>query len=312
MELFDSPNFREGWTASSETLASLHQHPLFSVDPMKMTDSQFAKFGVGLFDVTDAAQSQINVVHGQTTRSCETNKGEAPHCGVGETLRNFWTLPSDIRVTPTKRATVPSDITPLINMVLSALETPSRLEVATHVKLEFKQHRQKRFRLPRGGPVPVEGQYVIVQRSDGLVDCGLCVGTDCEPEEVSAGTNGRIVVSGRAASATLIGAIGGAKANACAGIVVRPANDTDYQLIENGLPAMENKAIGLCHQLVHFLHLPFEVVDAEFTFDMKEVVISYRVLTTSSSTSAPNLPRLQRELSHSLKSTVVLHPITSP
>lgn len=241
--------------------------------------------------------------------------------------------------TPIKRPTTTSDITPLVNqMVLSALETPARPNTqpaqrassttsdsvlgpdnkATLVILEFKQERRCRYLRPNNTTI-LPGQYAIVKRIDGVIDSGLCVDlqtvTVFRPESSVAAPAGPLVdklnrnenQQSQKKSNVVEDSEGQKKFSSCDGVVIRAADDVDHHTIDEVLPQLEDRAMTLCHQLVHFLHLPFEVRDAEYAFDRSQVNIMYAVISQQPAPRVPtNLSRLQREIAFSLKTKVNL------
>jgi len=164
---------------------------------------------------------------------------------------------------------------------------PSRIDFTSIVVLEFKMGRRLRFK--SNGIKVTAGQWVVVQLdSNGHVDMGQCVGVYSFAER-------------------------GAIPRGCgfneAGVVVRTADASDCERMNDALPKAEQQALQKAHQLIHFLHLPFQVIDAEFQFDLKAVIIFYSLAPQEYTSMVPNVSRLQRELSHSLKARVVLEQL---
>jgi hypothetical protein len=75
------------------------------------------------------------------------------------------------------------------------------------------------------------------------------------------------------------------------------------------LPQLEEHALYECHQLIHFLHLPFVCVDAEYSFDQKGCRLFYSLAPQRCTSSVPNVSRLQRELSYKLRCKVILEQV---
>lgn len=88
--------------------------------------------------------------------------------------------------------------------------------------------------------------------------------------------------------------------------IVRVATAEDCKVINNELPQLEQRAMTECQRLIYFLHLPFVCIDTEYTFDRSQVRVHYVLAPHECTTVIPNLSRLQRELSFSLKARVTL------
>jgi hypothetical protein len=158
------------------------------------------------------------------------------------------------------------------------------------VVVEFKQERRMRFKCAAavaGQQPPQVGQYVVVEYELGNgVDCGLCVGvfTPKQRHLIPRDWDCGCVV----------------------GQVLRLATPSDCIKINEEMPDLEARALERAHNMVHFLHLPFDVIDAEFQFDLTVVRIFYSLAPREHTTAAPNMSRLQRELGFFLKAKVVL------
>jgi hypothetical protein len=94
------------------------------------------------------------------------------------------------------------------------------------------------------------------------------------------------------------------------GTILRNASVEDCDAINEILPQWEECALRECHQLIHFLHLPFTCVDAEYTLDGSVCRIFYALAPQSCTSIMPNVSRLQRELSFKLKCKVLLEQKT--
>ena len=154
------------------------------------------------------------------------------------------------------------------------------------VVLEFKMQRKLRFK--SNGVVVMVGQCVVVQLANCHVDMGQCCGvySYAKRHRIPRGTG-----------------------FGDAGAVLRVANEADCKVLNELIPALEERSLSKAHQLVHFLHLPFAVADAEFQFDCKVVIIYYSLVTSQSTTITPNISRLKRELSHAINAKVILEQV---
>lgn len=174
--------------------------------------------------------------------------------------------------------------------------TAAHREVSPTAVVEFKMNRKLRFRIPLELMSQIQnGTYVVVQvDSTGVIDAGQCVQVFDFHERY------------------LIPRSLGQRDN---GSLLRCATPEDCKIINETLPQMEEHALSECHQLIHFLHLPFICVDAEYSFDAKCVKVFYSLAPTAETTIIPNISRLQRELSFKLGCKVILEQVrftTSP
>ena len=91
--------------------------------------------------------------------------------------------------------------------------------------------------------------------------------------------------------------------------MLRLANEDDCRVINDVIPEKEENALAKAHQLVHFLHMPFTCIDAEFQFDLKVVNLYYTLTPQAYTSVIPNVSRLQRELGFLLKAKVHLEQL---
>lgn len=154
------------------------------------------------------------------------------------------------------------------------------------VILEFKMKRLVRFRCPLDvGTVSLQ-QFCIVQFDHtGVEDAGMCVAMYMHAERH-----------------TIPRSLGPADA----GVVLRLATTEDCLVINDQLPVLEEVGLSAACQLIHFLHLPFVCVDAEYTFDRKQVKMFYSLAPQSSTSIVPNFSRFQRELAFKLGCKVTI------
>jgi hypothetical protein len=149
--------------------------------------------------------------------------------------------------------------------------------------------RLARFRYPAEmGPIALQ-QFCIVQLDhSGTEDAGMCVAfytwqdRHNVPRSLGPSDNG---------------------------VVIRLATEADCVVINDELPVLEEMALtNACH-LIHFLHLPFVCVDAEFTFDKRQVKMFYSLAPQSSTSIVPNFSRFQRELAFKLGCKVQIEQV---
>lgn len=156
--------------------------------------------------------------------------------------------------------------------------------------LEFKMGRRLRCRtsLTNLGAHSM-GQYFIVQiDSNGFEDAGVCVGIVQLHERHTLHR-----VFGHSDQATIL----------------RAATPADCTVINETLPALEEVALQRGFELIHFLHLPFVCVDAEYTFDGCGCRLYYALAPQACTSIVPNVSRLQRELSFKLKCKATLEQV---
>lgn len=159
--------------------------------------------------------------------------------------------------------------------------------------LEFKMGRKLRCRSDStdfvANPNSAVGQYFIATvDSTGLEDAGVCTAVVPMAERH---TLHRIF--GHSDQATIL----------------RVADIEDCNCINDVLPEMEEAALLCCHDLIHFLHLPFVCVDAEYSFDKKGCKVFYALAPQACTSIVPNVSRLQRELSCKMKCKMVLEQV---
>lgn len=152
--------------------------------------------------------------------------------------------------------------------------------------LEFKMKRLVRFRCPLDvGTVSLQ-QFCIVQFDHTEVeDAGMCVAMYTHAERY-----------------TIPRSFGPSDS----GVVLRLATTQDCLVINDQLPVLEEVGLSAACQLIHFLHLPFVCVDAEYTFDRKQVKMFYSLAPQSSTSIVPNFSRFQRELAFKLGCKVTI------
>ncbi len=151
--------------------------------------------------------------------------------------------------------------------------------------VEFKQEQRVRIRA-RPEFAGALNQYVVVDLDHGLgVDCGVVV----------------LVVDSRMAQALIPAELGAGPSNL--GRALRFATPQDCDVINNELPALEERAMDRAAALAHTHLLPFQIVDAEVQFDRSCVKIFYvlkledvanNLLKTSK--MGMGVAKLQREL----------------
>eukprot|EP00672_Neobodo_designis_P018948 CAMPEP_0174854576 /NCGR_PEP_ID=MMETSP1114-20130205/31710_1 /TAXON_ID=312471 /ORGANISM="Neobodo designis, Strain CCAP 1951/1" /LENGTH=475 /DNA_ID=CAMNT_0016089277 /DNA_START=132 /DNA_END=1559 /DNA_ORIENTATION=+ len=163
-------------------------------------------------------------------------------------------------------------------------------DVGPIIVLEFKMDRRRRFRCPRPDVARAitPDQWVVVQLDNGGVDMGTCV------EVYTA--NDRLSIPKHYGHGEC-------------GSVLRLANEDDCRVINDVIPEKEENALAKAHQLVHFLHMPFTCIDAEFQFDLKVVNLYYTLTPQAYTSVIPNVSRLQRELGFLLKAKVHLEQL---
>jgi hypothetical protein len=178
-----------------------------------------------------------------------------------------------------------------------APQKPTIVELASQqtcvLVLEFKMGRKLRCRCDIAEyvttPASAVGQYFIAAVDcSGLEDAGVCTSV--------------VPLSERH---TLHRAFG----HSDQATIVRVANSVDCNLINDELPEMEEAALMCCHDLIHFLHLPFVCVDAEYSFDKKGCKVFYALAPQACTSIVPNVSRLQRELSCKMKCKMVLEQV---
>ncbi|CUG87217.1 expression site-associated gene 8 (ESAG8)-associated protein-like, putative [Bodo saltans] len=178
-----------------------------------------------------------------------------------------------------------------------AAQKPTIVELASQqtcvLVLEFKMGRKLRCRCDVAEyvatPASAVGQYFIASvDSSGLDDAGVCTAV--------------VPLSDRH---TLHRAFG----HSDQATILRVANAADCNLINDELPEMEEAALVCCHDLIHFLHLPFVCVDAEYSFDKKGCKVFYALAPQACTSIVPNVSRLQRELSCKMKCKMILEQV---
>lgn len=181
-----------------------------------------------------------------------------------------------------------------------AVQKPNTVELAGQqycvIVLEFKMGRKLRCRcgIPEYATTPASavGQYFIAAvDSSGLEDAGVCTAVVQMAERHTLHR-----VFGHSDQATIL----------------RIANADDCNRINDELPVMEEAALLCCHDLIHFLHLPFVCVDAEYSFDKKGCKVFYALAPQACTSIVPNVSRLQRELSCKMKSKMILEQVRQP
>ena len=177
----------------------------------------------------------------------------------------------------------------------TAMELPPTRHLPGHlftlvVVVEFKLDRRVRVRATADFQ-SAQGSYVVVELDHGMgLDCGIAIGVfpyhmrSTIPREWETSTT----PVGRA---------------------IRLADDADCAIINTELPQIESRALDRAHSLVHFLHMPFDIIDCECQFDRRAVKVFYSVLAQAKSTIVPNVSRLQRELGFHLKAKVFLEQL---
>lgn len=153
--------------------------------------------------------------------------------------------------------------------------------------LEFKLERRIRCAIPPDVHV-VPGQYAIIRLLNNVEDAALCLTTHAPGDRHG-----------------LPRGLG----HHDEGVVLRAATAADCEIINHGMPELEVKALQQCHELVHFLHLPFTCVDSEASFDLKQVKVYYSLAPEAFTTNAPSVSRLQRELTCALKCKALLEQV---
>jgi hypothetical protein len=166
---------------------------------------------------------------------------------------------------------------------------PMRSDVMPIVILEFKMDRRRRFRCPHElAPQLKADDWVVVQLDNGCVDMGSCIEVHQPTERM---TIPRHYGHGEC------------------GTVLRQADEEDCRVLNEVIPEKEELALAKAHQLVHFLHMPFTCIDAEFQFDLKAVNLYYTLTPQAHTSIMPNVSRLQRELGFLLKAKVHLEQL---
>ena len=157
------------------------------------------------------------------------------------------------------------------------------------VVLEFKMKRLVRFRCPPDVGCIALQQFCVVQfEHTNIEDAGMCVAMYTWQDRHNIPRSLGLSDSG---------------------VVLRLASEADCDVINEQLPALEEVALAHGHQLIHFLHLPFVCVDAEYTFDRRQVKMFYSLAPQASTSIVPNFSRFQRELAFKLGCKVTLEQV---
>jgi hypothetical protein len=163
----------------------------------------------------------------------------------------------------------------------------------TTIVLEFKMGRKLSFKCHNLTAIAISDWVVVELTQGGMTDLACCCGIyhPSEYEQIPKSLRQR------------------------AGVALRLADADDCHVLNEVIPDMEAKALSKAHQLIHFLHMPFSCIDAEFQFDLKLVIVYYALAPQAFTAGTPNPIRLQRELSFMLKSKVrleLLVPVDQP